>query len=108
MKMNADIYFPYKSDIKLLNKLGLPIWEAKLNEELYLGEVFPYKKENGHSISIKIWVTCTPAQFYRFIIKNTDEDISLEIETGSGSLIKYYPMVLSIAQGNLVIKPFYS
>lgn len=103
-----ELFQPYKSDIKLLNKLGLPIWEAKLNEELYLGEVFPHKKEIGHSISIKIWVTCTPAQFYRFIINNSDEDISIEIETGSGSLIKYYPMALAAAEGNLVIKPFYS
>jgi len=99
---------PYKSDIKLLNKLGLPAWESKINEETYLGEVFPFPEERGHSISIKIWVTCMPAQFYKFIVRNADEDIFSEIETGSGSLTKYYPMALSVAQGNFVIKPLYN
>jgi len=101
-------FHPYKSDIKLLNKLGLPVWESKLGEEFYLGEVFPYYKENGKSISIKIWVTCTPAQFYRFIVNNTKEDISAEINTGSGSLTKYYQMALEVAQGNFVIRPIYN
>lgn len=101
-------FHPYKSDIKLLNKLGLPIWEAKLGEEFYLGEVFPFSKENGKIISIKIWVTCTPAQFYRFIVHNSEEDIFLEIKTGSGSLSKYYSMALEVAQGNLVIRYIYN
>ncbi len=99
-----EFFFPYKSDIKLLNKLGLPIWEAKLGEEFYLGEVFPFSKENGKSISIKIWVTCTPAQFYRFIVHNSGADIFAEIKTGSGSLTKYFQMALAVAEGSLQIK----
>lgn len=101
-------FHPYKSDIKLLNKLGLPLWESKSGEEIYLGEVFPFSKENGKSVSIKIWVTCTPAQFYRFIVHNTEENISAEIETGSGSLTKYYPLALAVAEGNIVIKQLYN
>lgn len=101
-------FHPYKSDIKLLTKLGLPVWVSKSDEEIYLGEVFPFSKENGKSISIKIWVTCTPAQFYRFIVYNKEEDIFSEIETGSGSLTKYYPMALAVAEGRLVIKQIYN
>lgn len=67
-----ELCHPYKSNIKLLNKLGLSAWEAKLNEEIYLGEVFPFKKENGKTISIKIWVTCMPSQFYSFIVSNIE------------------------------------
>lgn len=101
-------FHPYKSDIKLLTRLGLPLWESKLGEGIYLGEVFPFSKENGKSISIKIWVTCTPAQFYRFIIHNSGADIFAEIKTGSGSLTKYYPMALAVAEGSLQIKQLYN
>jgi len=101
-------FHPYKSDIKLLNKLGLPVWETKLGEEIFVGEVFPYYKESGKSLSIKIWVTCTPAQFYRFIVHNNEGDIFAEIETGSGSLTKYYTMALAVAEGTLVIKQLYN
>ena len=106
--MISEICNPYEHDIKLLNKLGLPVWQSKLNEEIYIGEVFPVIKENGKSISIKIWVTCMPAQFYRFIVHNTEQDIYCEVSTGSGSLVKYYPMALSIADGTLVVKQLFN
>ena len=101
-------FHPYKTDIKLLTKLSLPLWESKLGEEIYLGEVFPDFNEKGTSLSIKIWVACMPSQFYRFIVHNTNDDIFCEIKTGSGSLTKYYLMALSVARGNFVIKPLYN
>lgn len=106
--MINEIQTPHEYDIKLLNILGLPTWEAKLNEETYIGEVFPTKKEIGKSISIKIWVTCMPAQFYRFIVNNPSQDIYCEVSTGSGSLAKYYPMALSVADGTLVVKQLFN
>jgi hypothetical protein len=40
--MKNKTCIPYQVDMKLLNKLGPPSWEAKsLNEEIYIGEVFP-------------------------------------------------------------------
>ena len=98
----------YNKDIKLLHLLGLKEWEANENEDAYIGEVFPNSKENDKSLSIKIYVTCLPAQFYKFIIKNEKENIFLEIETGSGSLTKYYPMALAVAEGNLRIRELYN
>jgi hypothetical protein len=62
----------------------------------------------ANSVSIKIWVTFMHSQFYRLILRNFDVDIFCEIETGSGSLTKYYSMALSVPQGNFVIKQLYN
>ncbi len=96
---------PYERDVKLLRKLGLNEWEANLNEETFIGEVFPPSNPNHKNISIKVYVTCAPSQFYKFIVNNKDEDIHCVIETGSGSFTKYYPMTLAIAEGCLVVNP---
>jgi hypothetical protein len=57
-----------------------------------------YNEANSQTI----WVTCLPAQFWRFEIE-TDEDKKFEVSTGSGSMSDYWSSVLKIAEGMLVI-----
>ena len=102
---------PYQEDLKLLSQLGLSAWKAVTHQEILIGEVYPYADEEveGEKTKIQIFVNCAPAQFYRFAIvrKSEDEDYSgmesIEVKTGAGSLAKYWDMVLSVANGCLVV-----
>lgn len=44
-----------------------------------------------------------PAQFWRFEI-STERNEKFEVKTGSGSLSDYWPGILQIAEGMLVVK----
>ena len=98
----------YNEDVILLKSLGLPVWSSKLFEEVFLGEVCPYKdfEEEGEITLIKIFVTGCPAQFFRFeIIRKADSKDAtgmeyIQVNTGSGTLSQYWPMVLAVA-GNM-------
>lgn len=90
----------YHSDLGLFSKLGLKPFHANSQNELFVGE---YKIPEYEKAGIKIFVTCLPAQFWRFEIQ-TDEDKKFEASTGSGTLSEYWPSVLQIAEGMLVVK----
>lgn len=93
--MESDLYKAYHKDLTLLMELGLKPWEAKHGEEKYIGQV------NGRDYLVKIWVTCLPAQFYRFVIERGH---TYEVTTGSGVLSNYWPSIKLIAEGMLAIK----
>lgn len=89
----------YSWDLELFQKLGLTPFSCENQEELFVGE---YKLPHYEKANIKIWVTCMPAQFWRFEIE-TDEDKKFEVSTGSGSMSDYWSSVLKVAEGMLVI-----
>ncbi|MBF1166087.1 hypothetical protein [Burkholderia cenocepacia] len=109
--MNFDDNKPYPDDVALLKLLGLPAWQAALHQETFVGEAFPYEPDEqpGEETSIQIYVTCCPAQFFRFVIERKSEDKGyagmerVEVTTGSGTLSQYWPMALAIADHCLVV-----
>ena len=89
----------YSWDLELFQELGLTPFSSDNQEELFVGE---YKLPHYDKANIKIWVTCMPAQFWRFEIE-TDEDKKFEVSTGSGSMSDYWSSVLKVAEGMLVV-----
>lgn len=89
----------YSWDLELFQELGLTPFSSDNQEELFVGE---YKLPHYDKANIKIWVTCMPAQFWRFEIE-TDEDKKFEVSTGSGSMSDYWSIVLKVAEGMLVV-----
>lgn len=88
----------YSCDLGLFKELGFSQFQTDYQKELFVGE---------HKIDckskIKAYVTCMPAQFWRFEI-TTVQNQKFEVKTGSGSLSDYWPSILQIAEGMLVIK----
>lgn len=89
----------YSWDLELFQKLGLTPFSIDNQDELFVGE---YKLPHYDTAKIKIWVTCMPAQFWRFEIE-TDEDKKFEVSTGSGAMSDYWSSVLKVAEGMLVV-----
>lgn len=90
----------YRVDLELFNKLGLNPFTVHDKEELFVGE---YKVPEYNNVIIKIWVSCWPAQFWRFEI-DTSEGGKYSVETGSGSLTSYWDSVMQIAESMFVVK----
>ena len=94
--MDFENNYPYPQDVKLLKELKLAAWSAKHGEEKKIGIVVCDES------TVEIFVTCLPAQFYKFVIK---EDAKVyEMTTGSGTLSDYWPMAKAIAKNMVVIK----
>ncbi len=89
----------HSRDLPLFGELGLNPFTTENEEEIYLGE---YKLPGYKKASIEIWVTCTPAQFWRFEIIMEDKR-KFQMETGSGSLKDYWPSALLIAKDLLTV-----
>ena len=113
MDMSFSSNGPYADDHRLLAELGLQIWTAPLHKETFVGEVSPYpanEEPNGRT-RIAVFVSCAPAQFYRFVIERRfdvdgyDGMERIEVLTGSGTLTRYWPMALEVANGCLVVRP---
>lgn len=106
-----DTNGPYAVDKLLLKELKLPTWtSSKAYEEVFIGEVCPYSIEDaGNPTSIKIYIKCAPAQFYRFeivrAIDSSDETgtETLEMRTGSGTLSEFWPMAMALASNMVSI-----
>jgi hypothetical protein len=109
--MNFDINRPYDSDYALLAELCLPRWKAPHRTEAFIGEVQPFAETEvpEERTKVKIYVTCAPAQFYRFVIERRSgaegaagmEEV--EISTGSGNLSRYWPMVMAVVNNCFVV-----
>lgn len=54
------------------------------------------------SYSIDVWVTCMPAIFFRFHIKNC-ENSEFDLGTGSGNFTEYWKIAESFGQGMIDI-----
>ncbi|MGY6240105.1 hypothetical protein ACW910_21720 (plasmid) [Burkholderia ambifaria] len=106
-----EVNEPDQDDMRLLRELELPVWTAKLNEEVLVGEVQPYayEEQDTERTTIRCFVCCHPAQFWRFEIvrKSETDDLGrmeqLEVRTGSGTLSHYWPMVLAVANNSLAV-----
>lgn len=101
-----ELYKPHPDDVAFMSSLGLRPWErAAYGEELFIGEVQPWasEEEPGRLTTIRCYVTCMPAKFWRFEVRRRSEDDGydgmelLEVKTGSGGLALYWPMALAVA-----------
>jgi len=109
--MDFDVNKPHAADYALLAELGLPQWTAPLRAETLVGEVYPYpaEEEPRGRTKIHIFVSCAPAQFYRFVVERLSETEGyegmeqVEISTGSGTLSRYWPMVMAVASNCFVV-----
>ena len=89
----------YRVDLELFHKLGLKPFKTNSQETLFVGE---YKLPHYDKASVKISVTCMPAQFWKFEVE-TDEDHKFIIKTGSGSLSDFWESVMKVAEGMFVV-----
>ncbi len=90
----------HTEDLKLFYNLKFKAFEFNDQKEHYIGK---HKIPHYKKAKIKIYVTCMPAQFWRFEI-TTDEDKKYEISTGSGLLSNYFKTAIMVAEGMLTIK----
>lgn len=87
----------YSWDQPLFKELGLEPFEVYDQKEHYIGEV---KGDDG-SLA-KIWVTCLPAQFWRFEVhvpKYPQGKNVTHFTTGSGSFSDYWHIARVIMDG---------
>lgn len=90
---------PYSQDLNLFHKLGFDIFNINDPEEHLVGV---YKFPTDEPSKVKVFVTCMPAQFWRFeILNHAGEQIHLS--TGSGSLTDYWDTVEKFATGHIFI-----
>ena len=87
----------YDWDLKLFKELGLKPFSCGLRTETFVGEV------KTDEYSVKIWVDCYPAQFYRAEILCSN-GTTVNISTGSGSFGDYWSIFEKIASGMVAIK----
>ncbi len=86
---------PYSQDLNLFHKLGFDIFNINDHEEHLVGE---YKFPTDEPSKVKVFVTCMPAQFWRFEILNHSGE-QINISTGSGLLTDYWNSVEKFATG---------
>lgn len=96
MLSNAKTYI---HDLDLFKELGFENFSVNHQNEIPIGT---HKLEHYEKAEIKVFVTCMPAQFWRFEII-TDEDKSFNIKTGSGTLSDYWKTAVLFAEGMLVV-----
>ncbi len=94
--MKDEIITPYSVDLPLLKKLGLTIFSCGYGVETFLGTV------KTDTYNIDVWVTCMPAMFFRFHVKN-HENTEFDIGTGSGNFTQYWTIAESFGQGMIEI-----
>ena len=90
----------YSLDLQLFKELKLKPFSGNTHKEIFVGQ---YKLPHYEKAKIKIFVTCMPAQFWRFEVE-TDGGQNFEVETGSGLMSDFWPSVIKVAEGMLVIK----
>ena len=87
----------YIDDKYLFDKLGLKTFSLENNTEFYCGQVNFEDKSY-----VKVWVSCYPAQFWRFEVFCADTGKLHYFKTGSGSFRDYYPSMKFFAEGMIV------
>ena len=92
---NDEFTTPYEWDLPLFEKLNIKPFKAPHSKEIFVGEVV-YNIDK-----IKIWVTCMPAQFWRFEIYSDETKKTTKFSTGSGNLGDYWDIAEKISQGML-------
>lgn len=100
MSLLTGPFQPYNftGEIEFLKKLGLNHqYYAKWGEDTYLGE---YKNNQS---TIKVYVICMPAKFWKFEIETPDGQ-KWELTTGSGTIADYWPIALKFSEGMISAK----
>jgi hypothetical protein len=92
--MFYEINTPYKEDLPLLLNLGLSEFIIETN----IGRV------DTDEYSIDVYVTCMPAQFWKFDILCLESGKRTVIETGSGSFTQYWDVAKMIGQNLISVK----
>ncbi|MFB6318400.1 hypothetical protein [Saccharicrinis sp. FJH54] len=88
------------SDLFLFNKLGLVPFDIDDQDKHYLGI---HTLDSNPVASIKIFVTCMPAQFWEFEV-TTIEGQKYVLQTGSGPLSIFWESIVLVAQNMLSIR----
>lgn len=96
--MFNEINTPYKEDLPLLLQLGLKEFICESNVETYLGKV------ESESYAIDVYVTCAPAQFWRFEVFCKEDGKLTVVETGSGRFTKYWEFVKMVGENIISVK----
>lgn len=100
MNLLLDSAETYSCDKALFSKLGLKQFSIADQTERLIGE---YKLPEDGVGSVKIWVTCMPAQFWRFEIITSNNEC-YEVATGSGTLSDYWPSIELILTNMLSVE----
>ncbi len=95
-----DKFKTYSGDLPLLKKLGLAPFEGDTHSEIYVGEV---KTEYGYGY-VKVWVTGSPAQSFKFEVYCEETNETSIMETGSGTLTDFWSIAESIMEGMITIE----
>ena len=95
----SKLWSTYPKDLELFRELGLKPFHSSDQKEFLVGR---YELPESNA-KVKIYVTCMPAQFWRFEI-TTEENKNFEVNTGSGCLSDYWDGVLKIAEGMMEVK----
>lgn len=95
--MLYSINTPLKADLPLLLELGLNEFICESNVETYIGQV------NNAAYKIDVYVTCAPAQFWKFEIFCRESMERTVMETGSGSFAEYWPVAEMIGQNLITV-----
>jgi len=91
----------YPEDCTLLRRLRIePFVNVPHGFEHRVGEAVV-----GDTGRVQIFVTCMPAQFWRFVVETADGDARYrwEVRTGSGTLCRYWQAVEQMAEGMFVV-----
>jgi hypothetical protein len=88
----------YSHDLPLFREFGLKPFKEKSRVVIEVGKVVT---DNGHVI---IKAEGFPALFWMFEIFSKETNKTIKVNTGSGTLTSYWPMVKSIMDGMFVIQ----
>jgi hypothetical protein len=89
----------YEDDVEIVKNLGLKPFKIQgyaNNRTRYLGTA----KRGG--ISVRVYVTALPSQFYEFRVVDKEGKNKYTINTGSGSFSDYEPLLQQILN-NMVV-----
>ena len=101
----TDMATTYRQDRPLFEKLGLATFSTDNHNKIELGTVTLLYEDGQVSGKVDIAVTCLPAQFWHFKILSVEDNNQVTaVDTGSGCLSDYWPMVEKIAEGMFCVK----
>lgn len=96
---SMGFYSTNPRDLMLFLDLGLRTFKnAPAWEELYLGH------DTEDEALVYIWVTCTPAQFWRFAIVDFNNNQTINVQSAGGVLLSdIWPEIQQLARGHWII-----
>ena len=89
---------PYSEDRRLFKELGLRSVRLPHWKERYVGQAI-----FTSGAWLKIWLICGPAPFWRCQIHCPESKRTYALNTGSGALSEYWPVLKPLLTGMLVV-----